>query len=148
MGFVQWAAHATTVLRRLFPRVKTFGQRGEAEAARLLRSKGYKIVAGGARSRYGEIDLIAVQDQRTVVFVEVKTRRSLRAGHPAEAVGSQKQRRITDGALSYLKAHGLLEYPARFDVIAILWPADSPRPASVEHFQGAFEPPGPGRFFG
>ena len=55
----------------------------------------------------GEMDLIAV-DQRTVVFVEVKTRKSHQAGHPAEAVGDAKQRRLTRLALGYLKRHDLL----------------------------------------
>ncbi len=132
----------------LTPGPKSLGQRGEAEAARLLRRSGYTIVAGGRRSRFGEIDLIAVQDHKVVVFVEVKTRRNLRGGHPAEAVDAEKQRRLSNAALAYLKSHGLLEYPARFDVIAILWPKEAARPTSVEHFQNAFEPPGQGRFFG
>src|SRR5690606_13859012 len=69
------------------------GQQGERYAAKWLRRRGYKIVAGGERSRYGEIDLVAVK-KRTLVFVEVKTRRSGAGGHPAEAVGPEKQRRI------------------------------------------------------
>jgi putative endonuclease len=132
----------------LAPRPRSLGQRGEVAAARLLRRKGYTIVAGGRRTRFGEIDLIAVQDRQTVVFVEVKTRRNLRGGHPAEAVDAEKQRRISNSALAYLKSHGLLEYPARFDVIAILWPKDASGPSAVEHIENAFEPPGQGRFFG
>lgn len=137
------------LLRSFSPRPRPLGRRGEDAAARLLRRKGYVIVAGGRRSRYGEIDLIAVQDRRTVVFVEVKTRRSLRAGHPAEAVDESKQRRIADAALAYLKSHGLLEYPSRFDVVAILWPdLSARRPARIQHYQNAFQPPGQGRFYG
>ena len=75
-----------------------------------LRRLGYKIVARRERGRLGELDLVAV-DGRTVVFVEVKTRRSHDAGHPAEAVDPEKQRRLTRLALAYLKRHGLLEYP-------------------------------------
>ncbi|QDU90883.1 hypothetical protein Pla175_42960 [Pirellulimonas nuda] len=112
----------------------------------MLRRSGYKIVAGGARSRFGEIDLIAVQG-RTIVFVEVKTRRTTRAGDPADAVGASKQQRIAASALAFLKSHGLLEHAARFDVIAIVWPADARRPASARHFENAFSPPGFGQFF-
>ncbi len=122
------------------------GPRGERYAARMLRRQGYKIVAGGARSRFGEIDLVAV-DGRTIVFVEVKTRRSARAGAPAEAVNAGKQKRIAASALAFLKSHGLLEYAARFDVIAIIWPADSREPTSFEHFRNAFEPAGMGQFY-
>ena len=73
---------------------KSLGARGEAAAARLLKRKGYTIVARSDRSRLGEIDLVAV-DKRTVVFVEVKTRPSHDTGHPADAVDEDKQRRLT-----------------------------------------------------
>lgn len=128
-------------------RPATLGERGEAQAARLLRRAGCVIVAGGHRSRFGEIDLIAVEDRRTVVFVEVKTRRSLRGGSPAEAVGIDQQRRIGRSALAFLKSHGLLEHPVRFDVIAIVWPREAAQPESVEHFRDAFHPPGRGQFY-
>jgi putative endonuclease len=122
--------------RKLFPPVN-LGQRGEAVAARYLRRRGYKIAARGSRGALGELDLVAV-DGRTVVFVEVKTRRSQDAGHPAEAVDDDKQRRLTRLAVGYLRRHGLLEYPARFDVIAITWPAGRGKP-TIEHFRQAFQ---------
>lgn len=124
---------------------RPLGQRGEAAAARYLRRLGYRIVAHGARSRLGEIDLVAV-DGRTVVFVEVKTRRNHAKGHPTAAVHSEKQIRITRQSLRFLKAHGLLEYPARFDVVAVTWPADSRRP-KIEHFKNAFDAAGEGQMF-
>ncbi|HEV3344223.1 MAG TPA: YraN family protein [Pirellulales bacterium] len=114
----------------------TLGQRGEALAARWLARHGYKIVARGSRGALGEIDLVAV-DGRTVVFVEVKTRRSQDAGHPADAVDHDKQRRLTRLAIGYLRRHGLLEYPVRFDVVAITWPEGRGKP-TVEHFKNAF----------
>ena len=107
---------------------------------RFLRRRGYKIIASGDRSKWGELDIIAV-DGRTVVFVEVKTRESDEQGHPAEAVDRVKQERITRLALSYLQRHGLLECEARFDVVAVTWPAGARRPR-VEHFENAFEPVG------
>lgn len=142
------AAWTETIRQRLAPPTPTLGRRGERAAARLLRRKGYIIVAGGRRSRYGELDLIAVEGRKTVVFVEVKTRRNLRAGRPAEGVDADKQRRIAGAALVFLKANGLLEYPARFDVVAIVWPKGARRPHAIEHFENAFEPPGMGRYFG
>jgi len=105
-----------------------------------LRKLGYIIVARGHRDRIGEIDLVAV-DGRTVVFVEVKTRTSQDAGHPAEAVDENKQRKLTKLALAYLKRHDLLECSARFDVVAITWPDAKSRP-TIEHFKNAFEPIG------
>ncbi|MEM6798848.1 MAG: YraN family protein, partial [Planctomycetota bacterium] len=96
------------------------GKRGERAAARYLRRRGYTIVAGGHRGRYGEIDLVAVWRKELVVFLEVKTRRNRRAGNPAESVGPDQQRRIVGSGLEFLKAHDLLDYPARFDIIAIV----------------------------
>ncbi len=118
-------------------RPKPLGYLGERVAEKYLKRKGYKIVARGLRLRGEELDLVAV-DGRTVVFVEVKTRRGPRFGHPTEAVDEGKQRRITRGALVYLKRHGLLEYPCRFDVIAVTWPDLAQKP-TIEHFPNAFE---------
>jgi putative endonuclease len=136
-GLVSW-------WRRTFG-PKTFGQRGEAVAARHLKRLGYKIVGRGSHVRRGEIDLIAV-DGQTVVFVEVKTRRTHDAGHPADAVDYEKQDRLTRLALVYLKRHGLLEVRSRFDVVAITWPKTQRHP-TVEHFKYAFEAIGRGQMF-
>jgi putative endonuclease len=122
------------------------GLRGEREAARFLRRLGYLTIAKGHRDRIGELDLVVV-DGRTVVFVEVKTRRSQDATHPSEAVDADKQRRLTRLALNYIKRHDLLDYPVRFDVVAITWPENARRPL-IEHFKNAFEPPGDWQIFG
>jgi putative endonuclease len=130
--------------RRRFPK-KTLGRRGEAAAAKHLKRLGYKIVARGDRFGPGELDLVAV-DRRTVVFVEVKTLRSSNLGHPADAVTAAKQRRLTRLAVTFLKRHRLLDYPARFDVVAVTWPDDRRRP-KIEHIKNAFEAVGQGEFY-
>jgi putative endonuclease len=124
---------------------KLLGNRGEGAAARHLRSQGYRILARQWLTRWGEFDLIAL-DGETVVFVEVKTRRSNAAGHPAEAVTRDKQVRMTRQALVYLKRHRWLERRARFDVVAVVWP-DGAKAPSVEHFRNAFEPVGFGQLY-
>ena len=124
---------------------KPLGRRGEDAAARYLRRLGYTIVARGHRDQIGELDLVAV-DGRTLVFIEVKTRTTHEAGHPADAVDEAKQQRLTRLALSYMKRHDLLECSARFDVVAVTWP-DPKRPPVIEHFENAFEPSGKGQMF-
>jgi putative endonuclease len=131
-------------LQRFFPK-KTLGQRGEAAAARYLCRRGYKILARGDRLAPGELDLVAL-DRDTIVFIEVKTRQSHAAGHPAEAVDDRKQRRLTKLAVTFLKRHGLLERPARFDVMAITWPVGKRRP-TIEHLKNAFEAVGQWEFY-
>ena len=88
----------------------------------------------------------STQRSRTIVFVEVKTRTSDAAGLPTEAIDDLRQQRMTRAALAYLKSHGLLEYPARFDVIAITWPAGAKQP-TIEHIRDAFPAVGRGQFF-
>jgi putative endonuclease len=127
-------------------RKKSLGERGEDAAARFLKRQGYHILGQQVHTKGGEIDLVAV-DGRTVVFVEVKTRHSTDAGHPADAVDDKKQARLTRAALAYLKANGLLEYPSRFDVVAVIW-SDDASPPVVEHFRDAFPAVGAGQFFG
>jgi len=121
-------------------RQRPLGVRGERAAARYLKKLGYIVVARGDRSRFGELDVVAV-DGRTVVFVEVKTRRSAALDHPADAVHGDKQRRLTRAATAYLKRHRLLDYPVRFDVVAVTWPQAARRPR-IEHFRNAFEATG------
>ncbi|MBX3415108.1 MAG: YraN family protein [Pirellulales bacterium] len=125
--------------RRWFPQ-RTLGERGERAAERYLRRRGHKIVARRQRSPIGELDLVTV-DGRTVVFVEVKTRESHAAGHPAEAVDLAKQQRLTRLAALFLKRHDLLDCSSRFDVIAVTWPEGARRP-TIEHFEHAFEATG------
>ena len=91
---------------------------GETLAAQHLKARGCEILAQNYRVRRGEIDLIA-REGEFIVFVEVKTRRSLRFGLPQAAVTLQKQRQISRVALAYLQAQNLLDAPCRFDVIAI-----------------------------
>jgi len=121
------------------------GPRGERAAERYLRHLGWSILARNARDDLGEIDLVAL-DGRIVVFVEVKTRQAGDPGQVAEAVDAPKQRRLTRLALAWLKRRGLLEYPARFDVVAVSWPTGSRRP-DLQHYRNAFEAVGlPGMY--
>ncbi|MCA9079098.1 MAG: YraN family protein [Planctomycetaceae bacterium] len=117
---------------------KLFGDRGERTAATYLRRQGYRILARQSLHRVGEIDLIARHDD-TLVFVEVKTRSSHVAGHPAEAVTRTKQRQIARAALMWLKRRNLLNHRCRFDVIAITW--QQGQEPVIQHYIAAFEPP-------
>jgi len=95
------------------------GDMGQAAAEKYLCAKNYSIVARNFRSRYGEIDLIA-HDGSYVVFVEVKLRKNITYGHPREAVGHTKQRRIYNTACHYIATQNLTDCDFRFDVVEIL----------------------------
>ncbi len=100
------------------PDTLPLGNSGENSAIQFLKDEGCTILERNYRTRFGEIDIIA-QDGDFIVFVEVKTRRSIRCGNPFEAVDIRKQRRISKVALDYITRRGLHDTPARFDVIAV-----------------------------
>lgn len=94
------------------------GKVGETRAVEELTRHGYAVLAQRYRTRHGEIDIVA-DDGGTVVFVEVKVRRTAEKGTAAEAVTPAKQRRLVSMAVDYLARNGLHDRPCRFDVIAI-----------------------------
>jgi len=112
-----------------------FGEKSENLAVWYLKQNGYKIIEQNYRNRMGEIDIIA-RDKKTIVFVEVKSRRSIRYGSPKLAVTPKKQRTISMVALYYLKTTKQTDAKARFDVVAIISNRDEPQ---IEIVKNAFE---------
>ena len=91
----------------------------EEIAAEFLRRQGLELLVKNYRNRTGEIDLAMIDDQ-TLVFVEVKQRRDSQFGRPEESVGMAKQAKLRLTAASYLQRHDRLQsWSCRFDVIAI-----------------------------
>lgn len=111
-----------------------YGETSETAAVRHLKRNGYRIVKRNYRTKAGEIDIIAM-DGETIVFVEVKARRTSEY-NPKEAVTRSKQRKISIAALYYLKANRLLNAKARFDVVAI---GSKNAPGGIEIVKNAFE---------
>ncbi len=118
------------------PPKQALGKNGEDLAIAHLKRRGYHILERNFRNRLGEIDVIARHKGR-IVFVEVKTRRSLRYGSPKLAITPAKQRKISMVALSYLKTRFSIDTPARFDVVSVVQPPD--RPEQIEVIANAFE---------
>ena len=102
-----------------------FGKAAENAAADFLKARGYKILERNYKNKFGEIDIIARQDG-VICFLEVKARHSADFGLPQEAVCAAKQRQISRVAVYYLKSKNLLESPARFDVLALLYTNNQP----------------------
>ena len=117
-----------------FGRIRT-GKQGEDLAAAHLTEAGYRIVERNYRCVFGEVDIVA-EDGETLVFVEVKSRRSDAYGDPQLAVGHEKQRKISRIAMNYLSERGLEGRPARFDIVAVkLRPSNN----AIELIRNAFE---------
>jgi uncharacterized protein (TIGR00252 family) len=113
---------------------RQLGDQGEDLAAAALKKQGYKILERNYVTPLGEIDLIARQG-KTVVVVEVKTRRGSSFGAPQDSVHPGKQGRLRRLAEYYLKDKRLTDAPVRFDVVAITLAGDEPQ---VEIIQNAF----------
>jgi putative endonuclease len=118
------------------------GPLGEHAAERHLRRHGHRVLYRNFRAPHGgEVDLVCRDKRaRTLVFVEVKTRRTLAFGHPNEAVNASKQHLIAKGALAWLR---LLDNPDvlfRFDIAEVVFEGAEPR---VNVIQNAFTLPSP-----
>ncbi len=129
---------------------QALGNWGERAAADYLRQHGYTILACNARTPYGEIDLVARQEDPqpgilqaseggppcAIVFVEVKTRSSTTFGLPEESITARKKAHLLSAAQAYLQAHPELDGDWRVDVISIqrLYPQEAP---VITHFENA-----------
>ncbi|MBN1093541.1 YraN family protein [Blastococcus sp. TML/M2B] len=111
------------------------GDHGERIAAAFLTDAGLRVLDRNWRCREGELDIVA-RDARALVFCEVKTRRGIGYGHPAEAVTPAKQRRLRVLAQRWLAAHDEHAPEIRFDVVGVL--VRPGRPAQVTHLPAAF----------
>lgn len=105
------------------------GKEGEKLAIDYLLTKGYKILEKNFRTPFGEIDIIA-KDENFIVVIEVKRRLSDKFGQPELSVNYTKQQKLKKLALYYISRLGK-EYPVRFDVIAI-------NDKKIEHIENAF----------
>ncbi|HZN74071.1 MAG TPA: YraN family protein [Micromonosporaceae bacterium] len=115
---------------------RAFGAWGEQRAAAHLVEQGMVLLARNWRCRTGEIDIVA-RDGETLVFVEVKTRRSETFGPPAAAVVARKVSRLRRLAAEWLATSGLRPPAVRFDVVSVL-PRHRGEPY-LEHLKDAFQ---------
>ena len=110
---------------------KELGLKGEVLAKEYLINKEYIILTTNYKNKIGEIDIIAKKDN-VIVFIEVKTRESIKYGYPREAVNFYKQQKIRNVATVYLKFKGLYDKVlVRFDVIDIVGD-------KITHIENAF----------
>ena len=98
---------------------RELGKLGEDIAANHISKNGYIILERNFRTKIGEIDIIARQDNY-LVFIEVKTRKSINFGYPREAVDKAKQLKIINIGNLYLAQKKQFNNHIRFDVIEIM----------------------------
>lgn len=114
-----------------------FGELGERIAAHWLRRRGWRLIGRRFRNGHRDIDIVVECDD-TVVFVEVKARRSNHFGGPVEAVDWRKQRELARSAQVWIDRFGREGQAYRFDVVGVLVDAKGVR---IRHVENAFSVP-------
>lgn len=110
------------------------GRKGEDLAHRYLRNSGYTVVARNYRPGVdSEIDIVA-RDGETLIFVEVKARRSAEFGSPDRAIDQEKQRHILRAARSFVTRSGDSWSKVRFDTVSIVFT----HPLTISHHRDVF----------
>lgn len=112
------------------------GRIGEDIAANYLVKKGYGIIIRNFHTRYGEIDIIA-RDNQYIIFAEVKTRNQFAVANPSEWVDKRKQKKIMMTASIYMQ-NNPQELQPRFDVIEIILEKGTKRLLNINHIENAF----------
>jgi len=111
------------------------GQQAEQWANNYLQQQGLELITKNYSCRRGEIDLI-MQDKQTLVFVEVRYRKSSAFGSALESVDHKKQAKLIFTAQHYLQQQASSFMAYRFDVIAITHEKNQP---SITWVQDAFQ---------
>ena len=109
---------------------RQIGSIGEDMAVEFLKSCGVKILERNYQNRFGEIDIIGMEDN-TLLFIEVKYRKNESFGYPLEAVGFAKREKIRKMARFFLNENHYYHYNIRFDCIGIIG-------SQIEWIKGAF----------
>lgn len=105
---------------------QSVGREGEVLACKFLKKNGYSIIEQNFKKRHGDIDIVAL-DGETLVFVEVKARRTRTYGQAVEAITPWKVRALIQSAHFYKLQHPQFPEAMRIDVVAIDYTEKSPR---------------------
>ena len=114
-------------------RINARGKSGENLAVKYLETHGYRVLDRNYTTQIGEVDIF-VTDEKTLIEVEVKSRLSLEYGTPAEAVGHEKIKKISQVTAQYIKQFRLFGVPVRFDVVEVYL-----KDRTVNHIVNAFD---------
>ncbi len=124
--------------RKLLADPELLGRWGEKRCQRFLKRKGLKTLTRNFSCNAGEIDLIMVAPDRTIVFVEVRTRANETFGSVESSITFAKKARLLRTARYFLATHDIDDRPFRFDVVTIvLAPKGTPQ---IRYYKNAFVP--------
>ncbi len=116
--------------------IKLLGKWGERQCEKFLKRKGLRTLTRNYACKAGEIDLIMVDTDRSIVFVEVKTRANEEFA-PTEAVITRpKIDRMSKTARYFISTNDIENRPYRFDIVTVT--VGQRGPAEIRHYKNAF----------
>ena len=124
--------------RKLLTDAKLLGRWGEKRCERFLKTKGLKTLTRNFSCKTGEIDLVMVDTDSSVVFVEVRTKADDNFATPESSITSAKKTRLSRTARYFLAANKIKDRPSRFDIVTIVLQPTGP--AKIKHYENAFVP--------
>ena len=116
--------------------IRLLGRQGQKLCEKFLRAKGYKTLTRNFSCRTGEIDLVMMDSDGAVVFVEVKAKTNEDFADAEAAVTKAKQVRMTRAANLFIKKYKLENLPLRFDVVILI--TDGKTKPQIRHYENAF----------
>ena len=124
--------------RKLLADRELLGRWGEKRCQRFLKRKGLKTLTRNFSCKTGEIDLIMVAPDSTIVFVEVRTKADETFGSAESSITFAKKTRLIRTARYFLATHNIEDRPFRFDVVAIV--LGEKGPPQIRYYKNAFRP--------
>jgi len=122
--------------RKLLADRKLLGKWGEGRCEKLLKKRGLKTLTKNFRCKTGEIDLVMVASDGTIVFTEVKTRANEDFADVESAITFAKKTRLQRAARYFLLKYKIADRPYRFDVVTIV--LNETGGEQIRHYENAF----------
>ncbi len=122
--------------KKLLADIKLLGRWGERRCERFLKNKGLKTLTRNYACKAGEIDLIMVDNDRSIVFVEVKTRLDEKFAPTETVVNNTKIDKMAKTSRYFLSVHDINNRPYRFDIVTVT--VGRRGPVEIRHYKNAF----------
>ena len=114
------------------------GRWGEKHCEKFLKRKGLKTLTRNFSCKTGELDLVMVDTDSTIVFVEVRTKADSDFASPEDSITKPKKTRLLRTARYFLATNNIHDRPYRFDIVAIV--LDKTARPEIKHYKNAFVP--------
>ena len=122
--------------RKLLSDKKLLGNWGEKRCEKFLKSKGLKLLVRNFSCKTGELDLVMVDTDTSIVFVEVKTRANEDFTQAESSITTAKKQKSIKTARYFLAANNITDRPSRFDVVTVVLGTSGP--PQIRHYKNAF----------